>query len=156
MEFLGTFQGILTTIAVAAASIFGSYFVFRGKRGETQVQAAQVKTESTAKFLDGQMEFQKYVDEVVRTQVEEATAEMRTEIADLATKLASVKSEYHDMTDAIRSRETRLWLWNNVHERQGEMPPLPENIMHRLSLGHLINLSMFAEGGKMATTPTEE
>lgn len=154
-EFLTTVQGFFTTAAVLVGSVVGSYYVFRGKRGETQVQATQVSAESTAKFLDGQMEFQKYVNEAVRTQVDEATAEMRLEIADLAQKLTDVKSEYHKQNEAYRNREMRLWMWNNVHDRQGPIPLLPDEVMHRLSLGHLINLSAFTEGAKMDPTDKE-
>lgn len=156
-EFLGTLQGFFTTLGVLIASVVGSYYVFRGKRGETQVQATQVQAESAAKFLDGQMEFQKYVDEAVRVRVDEATAELRTEVEGLAMKLAEVKSEYHHMNDVIRSRETELWVWNYMHDRKGDMPKLPDVVMHRLSLGHLINLSAAtANTGKIATTTTGE
>lgn len=155
-EFLGTLQGFFTTLGLLIGSVVGSYFVFRGKRGETQVQARQITEESTSKFLDGQMEFQKYVDEAVRVRVEEATSEMRLEIADLAQKLTDVKSEYHRQNDIIRARETRLWMWDNIHDREGPMPLLPDETMHRLNIGHLINLSAFAESAKMDHTPTKE
>lgn len=150
MEFLGSVQGILTTIAAAVAGIVGTIFAFKGKRGDQQVQARQITEESTSKFLDGQMEFQKYVDEAVRIRVEEATAEMRSEIAEMSSKLTSVQSEYTQMMDVMSSRETRLWIWNHVHEKKGPMPELPEAVMHRLNVGHLINLSAtFPDSGKM-------
>lgn len=156
-EFLGTLQGFFTTLGVLIASVVGSYFAFRGKRGETQVQAAQVNTESTAKFLDGQMEFQKYVDEAVRVRVEEATADMRIQLDQLTTTLSGVQKESHEMNDIIRSRETRLWAWNNMHDREGDIPQLPEAIMYRLGLGHLINLSAFTGNtGKIPVTNDKE
>ncbi|QDH48065.1 hypothetical protein SEA_DEJAVU_60 [Microbacterium Phage DejaVu] len=148
-EFLRTFEGLFTTIGVLLGTVIGSYWVFRGKRGETQVQATQVTTESTAKFLDGQREFQKYVNEAVRSQVEEATSELRGEVAELAEKLSNVTKEYDRQSDIFRLRETRLWAWDNVHDRKGPIPALPDEILHKLSLGHLINLSAYTDTGKM-------
>lgn len=147
--FLGTVQGFFTTFAVLAGSVIGSYFVFRGKRGETEVQATHVTSESTAKFLDGQREFQKYVNEAVRSQVEEATSELRVEVANLAEKLSNVTKEYDRQSDIFRLRETRLWAWDNVHNRQGPIPALPDEILHKLSLGHLVNLGSYMDSAKM-------
>lgn len=149
MAFLQSFEGILTALGLLIGSVVGSYFVFRGKRGETQVQAAQVNTESASKFLDGQMEFQKYVDDVVRSQVAEATAELRGEVAELATQLASAKTEYDRQSNIIRMRETRLWAWDNIHERQGPMPTLPDEVMHHLGIGHLVRLSAATDAVKI-------
>lgn len=148
-EFLGTFQGVFTSISVLLGGALASYWAFRGKRGDTQVQATQVTSESTAKFLDGQREFQKYVNEAVRSQVEEATSELRMEVANLAESLAQVTKEYDRQSDIFRLRETRLWAWDNVHDRKGPIPALPDEILHKLSLGHLINLSVHSDTGKM-------
>lgn len=75
----------------------------------------------------------KYIDE----RVDEKTSSLAGELDTVKGNLETVKRESHEMNDAIRSRETQLWLWDR-RGREGLLPMLPEPILKRLGLIHLI------------------
>ena len=56
------------------------------------------------------------------------------------------------MHDAIRARETQLWLWNQAG-RSGALPMLPKPILERLGLIHLIATPI--NGDTETPTPKE-
>lgn len=146
MEFIAQLAVPIVTLLVGFG---GAYFVLRGKYVERDMNEVTVEAETTGKFLDGQVAFQKYVDDIVSSKVQTATAEMRQELDDLAGKFTEVQTEYRDMANAISSRETRLWLWR-MEGYEGEMPTLPAHMMDRLGIGHLNNLATFTfPPGKM-------
>src|SRR5690606_4847786 len=91
---------------------------------------------ATAAFLDGQAAFQEYVEGVVNQRVATAVAGLQAQLDELTEKLTGVQRESHEMNDAIRSRETQLWLWG-IHGRSGPMPELPAPIRQKLGIGHL-------------------
>lgn len=155
MNILAQFGGqIITGLVTLVVGFGGAWLVLRGKYVDRDITETTVEAETTTKFLDGQMAFQKFVDEAVAKRVSEATAEMRQELDEIATKLDTVQRESHEMNNVIRSRETSLWLWN-LHGREGDMPALPPAVMERLSLGHLINLSGFLDSAKLEETREE-
>jgi len=85
--------------------------------------------QALAERFDDASELARYIREQVATQVEEQLAPMRKE-------LAKVKDESHEMNDAVRARETQLWMWDQ-RGRLGALPMLPFPILERLGLSHL-------------------
>lgn len=72
--------------------------------------------------------------------------EVERQVAPIRQQLETVKNESHEMNDAVRARETQLWLWDQKG-RPGALPPLPTPILNRLGLGHI------AEGWQTDPTP---
>jgi len=62
--------------------------------------------------------------------------EVERQVAPIRAELEKVKSESHEMNVAVRARETQLWLWDQ-RGRPGQLPKLPDPILHRLGLGYL-------------------
>lgn len=139
---------ILSGLGASAATVVGAYLVFRGKRVEQETAETEVEANAADAFLKGQAAFQAYVDGVVDQRVTAAVAGMQKRLEEMATDLRRLSDESHEMNDAIRSRETQLWLWN-IRNRPGPMPELPEPILERLGITHLIG-----EWPTEATNPT--
>ncbi|MBT2484846.1 MULTISPECIES: hypothetical protein [unclassified Microbacterium] len=127
----------LTVLGSISVGLGGAWLLFRGKKVEAETEETKTESAATTAFLNGQVEFQEFVEGVVQQRVTAAVADLQTQVTDLAAKLAVVQQESHEMNDAIRSRETRLWLWNNIEKRLGPMPELPLPILRRLGIGHL-------------------
>lgn len=127
---------VLAAACAAVATLAGSYFLFRGKKVDQQTKEVEVEATAEDAFLKGQAAFQKYVDDVVDRQVSAAVADFQRRLTDMEARLTSVQIESHEMNDAVRSRETQLWLWN-IKGRAGEMPELPMPIMTKLGIIHL-------------------
>jgi phage shock protein A len=132
----GLFGTIATALGSLVAGVFGAYFLFRGKRVEQETEETKTEAAATTAFLSGQVEFQEFVERVVAQRVTDAVAHLQAQLTEFAEKLSVVQRESHEMNDAIRSRETRLWLWN-LEKRKGPMPELPAPILERLGIGHL-------------------
>lgn len=130
-------QTALTVVGSIGATIFAGWLVLKGKRVEKATKEVETEAAATTAFLSGQAEFQEYVEGVVQQRVTVATAGLQDQLTDLAAKFAVLQQESHEMNDVIRSRETRLWIWNNVEKRDGPMPELPHPILKRLGIGHL-------------------
>jgi hypothetical protein len=123
LDFLLPFIGLAGVVVTAVLS-------FRGKRGETDVAAAaQATTEISTRFDDAS-ELSKYIREEIAREVERQVAPMRE-------KVELMQRESHEMNDAVRARETQLYLWN-YRGRPGDLPMLPVPILHRLGLGHMV------------------
>lgn len=73
--------------------------------------------------------------------------EVERQVAPIRDEMKKLKSESHEMHDAVRARETQLWLWDQ-RGRQGALPMLPKPILARLGLIHLT-------ATEVATTPEE-
>lgn len=116
---------VLSLIGVALAA----WLSFRGKTRETTVAATSAQEAAIAARWDDASELAKYIREQIEAEVERQVAPFRRQ-------LEQVKSESHEMNDAVRARETQLWLWDQ-RGRPGALPPLPVPILYRLGLGHL-------------------
>jgi len=127
---------IWTTAGSIVATFIGAYFLFRNKKVDKQIKDAEVGATAEDAFLKGQVAFQKYVDDVVSREVSAAVADFQIRLTDMEVRLTAVQLESHEMNDAVRSRETELWLWN-IHGRAGEIPELPMPILSRLGISHL-------------------
>ena len=130
-------QSIVTLILgllTLAGTMAGALFLFLGTRGKTRAEATAAQTAAAqadmAARFDDASELAKYIREEVDRQVELRLAEFREE-------LRTVKAESHEMHDAVRARETQLWLWDQ-RGRNGALPMLPRPILERLGLIHLI------------------
>ena len=134
----------ITGLGSVAVALIGGYFLFRGKRVEQETEETKAEAAASTAFLQGQTAFQEYVDGVVERRVSAAIAGMQQQMSDLKTDMSQMRRESHEMNDAIRSRETQLWLWN-VRSRIGPMPELPEPILERLGLAYLSNLDDLAD-----------
>lgn len=127
---------IVVAACASVGTLIGSYFLFRGKKVEKQTKEVEVEASAEDAFLKGQVAFQKYVDDVVSREVSAAVAELQVRLSDMEVRLTAVSQESHEMNNAVRSRETELWLWN-IHGRAGEIPELPMPILTRLGISHL-------------------
>lgn len=117
--------GVLTLLGVIATAWYG----FRGKKREVTVSADHNRTTAIADRWDDASELATKMREYIEAEVEKQVAPIRSE-------LARVKNESHEMHDAVRARETQLWLWDQ-RGRPGDLPALPAPILIRLGLGHL-------------------
>lgn len=136
---------ILAAACAAGATLAGSYFLFRGKKVDKQTKEIEVEASAEDAFLKGQVAFQKYVDDVVGREVSAAVADLQKRLSDMEVRLTAVSQESHEMNNAVRSRETELWLWN-IHGRAGEIPELPMPILTRLGISHLAKRSSNIQG----------
>ena len=122
MQIVGPTLGL---VGVFLAAWFG----FRGKKGETTVAATSAQEAAIAARWDDASELAKYIREQIEAEVERKIAPIRDE-------LNRVRSESHEMHDAVRARETQLWIWDQ-RGRQGNLPMLPAPVLNKLGLGHL-------------------
>jgi hypothetical protein len=136
MEWLGT---VIASVCSLAAGLGGAWLLFRGKKVDAETEESKTEASATDAFLKGQQAFQTYVDGIVQARVTAAVADLQRELDEVRTDLATLSRESHEMNDAIRARETQLWLWN-IRNRPGPMPSLPEPILRRLGLSHLMSL----------------
>ena len=128
----GVYIGAISLLT--ALLLFGlGWFRFRRKdRVEVEAQRQAALSER----FDDASELTKYIDQ----RVEEKVAPIRAQ-------LEALKVESHEMHDAVRARETQLWLWDQ-RGRDGALPMLPKPILERLGLIHLI-------ATEVAPTPKE-
>lgn len=134
MEWVGT---VVAALCAAAATFGGSWLLFRGKKVDATTEKTKVEASATDAFLQGQRAFQEYVDDVVDERVAAAVEGLREQIAALEERLTKVQSESHEMNDAVRHQQTQAWLWD-LRGREGPLPMMPEPILRRLGLIHLI------------------
>lgn len=87
------------------------------------------KSTDLASRWDDASELSQKMREAIEKEVERQVAPIRDE-------LEKVKNESHEMNVAVRARETQLWLWDQ-RGRPGQLPKLPDPILHRLGLGYL-------------------
>lgn len=101
---------------------YAAWMGWRGKVRETDITAL-------AERFDDASQLAQYIREEVERQV-----------APIRDEMNRMKKESHEMHDAVRARETQLWLWDQ-RGRPGDLPMLPAPILDRLGLGHLLNPS---------------
>lgn len=143
MEWLAP---VLSGLGGSAATMFGAWLLFRGRRvdqeiaaTDAEVETKKVETTAAAEFLKGQQAFQTYIDELLEKRVDDAVDELRTKVAELQGVVETMQAESHELHVAVRSRETQLWLWN-IRGRSGPMPEFPAPILEKLNLTHLTGL----------------
>lgn len=129
---------VIASLFSAAATFGGAWLLFRGKKVDQSTEETKVEASATDAFLQGQRAFQEYVDDVVDERVAVAVEGLKEQIAALEERLTKVQSESHEMNDAVRHQQTQAWLWD-LRGRQGPLPMMPEPILRRLGLIHLIN-----------------
>lgn len=128
---------IIASLCSLLAGLGGSWLLFRGKKVDQATEETKVSASATDAFLQGQRAFQEYVDDVVDERVAAAVAGLQGQIAALEERLTKVQSESHEMNDAVRHQQTQAWLWD-LRGREGPLPMMPEPILRRLGLIHLI------------------
>lgn len=132
----GVIGTIIASLFSAAATFGGAWLLFRGKKVDAGTEETKVEASATDAFLQGQRAFQEYVDDVVDERVAAAIAGLQAQVTELTASMAEMRRESHEMNDAIRARETQLWLWN-IRNRPGPMPELAEAILKKLGITHL-------------------
>lgn len=108
-------------VALLTAGITAWRFLRKDRADAEAVEEGTI----SGRFKDADS-LMKYIDD----RVEERVAPIREE-------LKGVKAESHEMHDAVRTRETQLWLWDQ-RGRQGTLPALPSPILTKLGLVHLV------------------
>lgn len=78
-----------------------------------------------AERLDDASELAQYI----RSEIDKA-------VAPLLKRIEQLEGEQYEVHEAVRTRETRLWLWD-LRDRPGPVPELPAPIMSKLGLSHL-------------------
>lgn len=127
-----TDTGVIVSVIALLSGVILALIAFWRFRRKDRADAQQVEEGTiSGRFKDADA-LMRYIDE----RVEERTAALATELADMKSKLKTVGQESHEMHDAVRSRETQLWLWDQ-RGRPGSLPMLPDPILHRLGLGYL-------------------
>jgi hypothetical protein len=121
---------LIGTVLAAFLPYLGGLLKSRSEHRAVAVTEAQAMQSAIAERWDDASELAKYIREQIEIEVERQVAPIRDE-------LARVKSESHEMHDAVRARETQLWLWDQKG-RPGDLPMLPAPILARLGLGYLI------------------
>lgn len=127
-----TDTGIIIALIGAAVTLgTGAIALWRFRRKD-RADAQQVEEGTiSGRFKDADA-LMRYIDE----RVEERTAAIEKSLEEMKDKLTTVSAESREMHDAVRARETQLWLWNQKG-RLGALPMLPDPILHRLGLGSL-------------------
>lgn len=119
------------TIAGPALALAGVIFTVvwnaRGDKRRARSEEKNAQQADLAARFDDASQLAQYIREEVERQV-----------APIREQLEKVKTESHDMHDAVRSHFTQLWLWDQKG-RLGPLPMLPIHILHRLGLGHLLD-----------------
>jgi len=105
-----------------ALTVWGS---IRMKRGDNRLAAQAASQTDIAARFDDASQLAQYIRDEVERQVQPIRDEMQR-----------VKAESHEMHDAVRARETQLWMWN-IQGRSGQMPELPNPILTKLGIAHL-------------------
>jgi hypothetical protein len=122
---------VIAVIALVSAVLVALIAVWRFRRKD-RADAQQVEEGTiSGRFKDADA-LMRYIDE----RVDERTAALAAELADVREKLKVVGKESHEMNDAVRANATQQWLWDH-RGRVGVMPMLPGPILTRLGLGHL-------------------
>lgn len=110
------------------AGVVGYWLVHLAAQRRNTDLARREREMTIAERFDDASELAKYINERVEAEVERLVAPIREE-------MQKVKNESHEMNDAVRARETQLWLWDQ-RGRSGSLPKLPAPILERLGLGH--------------------
>jgi hypothetical protein len=127
-----TDPGIIIAFIGLAATAVTALIAFWRFRRKDRADAQQVEEGTiSGRFKDADA-LMRYIDE----RVEERTAAIEKSLDEMRAKLTTVSAESREMHDAVRARETQLWLWNQKG-RLGVLPMLPDPILHRLGLGSL-------------------
>lgn len=117
----GVYVAVISGLVAVILALVG-WFRFRRKdRVEVEAQRQAALSER----FDDASELARYIRDEVERQV-----------APIRAQLETLKAESHELNDAVRARETQLWLWNQSG-RPGELPMLPAPILSRLGLVHL-------------------
>lgn len=124
--------GALSPVFIFAGVALTAWVALRGKKRETDIAATTAQKSDLAARWDDAVELSQQMREAIEKEVERQIAPMREE-------LARVKDESHEMNEAVRSRETQLWLWDQ-RGRPGELPILPMPILQKLGLAHLFTI----------------
>ena len=122
--------GALSPLSILTGVTITAVLSLRGKTREVNVAATTAQESAIAARWDTAVELSQQMREEIKAEVERQVAPMREE-------LQRVTEESHEMHDAVRARETQLWLWDQ-RGRPGDLPMLPSPILQRLGLGHLI------------------
>jgi hypothetical protein len=133
MDWIGT---VVTAVCGLGTGVVGSWLLLRGKKVDQETEEAKVEASAADAFLKGQQAFQSYVDGIVQQRVTAAVADLQKELSEVRLEMTTMRRESHEMNDAIRARETQLWLWN-FRNRSGPMPELPFALLQKLGISHL-------------------
>lgn len=115
-------------ITAAVALITTAVTVIRFRRKDRADTRSVEDGTISSRFKDADA-LMKYIDE----RVDERTATLSAELAQVRTVLATVKQESHEIHDAVRTHFWRLWAWDQKG-RPGPMPLLPPMILDRLGI----------------------
>ncbi len=117
---------LVALIALGGSGIGGLWYFLRTHR-KSVIDAEVARQSALAERFDDASHLAEYI-----------RAEVERQIEPIREELKKVKTESHEMHDAVRAHFTQLWLWDQ-RGRVGQLPMLPQAILHRLGLGHLLD-----------------
>lgn len=117
----GVYIAVISGLVAVILAVIG-WLRFRRK---DKVEVEAQRQAALSERFDDASDLAKYIDARVEEKVAPIRAQMET-----------LKTESHEMHDAVRARETQLWLWDQ-RGRAGDLPMLPRPILQRLGLIHL-------------------
>lgn len=131
-QIAGAVGQVATPVLLFAGVVLTAVYAFRTKRvervsvetvaeKETRVAEADAARVALADRFDDASLMAKYIREEVEKEVER--------------QVAPIRRQSEEMNDAVRARETQLWLWDQ-RGRRGELPMLPIPILVRLGIAH--------------------
>lgn len=104
------------------AVLVAAWLVYKASKRRNTDLAKRERDQTLAERFDDASELARYIREEVERQVKPIRDEME-----------KVKTESHEMHDAVRAYFTALWAWDQKG-RLGPLPTLPVPILKRLGL----------------------
>lgn len=86
---------VFTVLGSIVATGIGSWFLLRGKTVDQSTEVKTFEATAAAAFLQGQRDFQQYVDDVVDERVAIAVKGIQDQATKLEERLTTVQAESH-------------------------------------------------------------
>lgn len=116
----------VTVGGTGLAGLFAAWLAFKGTKTRNNDQSRRERDMTIGERVDDGI----LLADRIREEVERQVKPIRE-------KLQRLEDESQEMHNAIRARETQLWLWDQ-QGRAGGLPMLPAPILQRLGLQHFI------------------
>lgn len=125
------FTAIWPPLAILISGVLGSVLLYKGtNQGNRNVAKKDDRSADNEEFKNA-VNIWDQLDERIEKEVQKR-------IEPYENRLSVVETDLKDLTDSFKAYVTQIWVWN-YRGRQGEMPRLPQLILHKLGLGHLVD-----------------
>lgn len=117
--------GVVSTVLVALIAVWRFW-----RKDRADANAVEEGTIS-GRFKDADTLMQ-YIDQ----RVEERTRAVTQRQEETDVELRKLEARFTELAEAVRAVTSLQWIWDQ-RGRQGDMPMLPDPILHKLGLGHI-------------------